>query len=41
MHDLTYPLNYGSDGKPVISSFSIQLNEARLEWLRRYAWQDG
>lgn len=36
MHDLVYPLRYGGDGKPSVSTFSIQLDEARLEWLRRH-----
>ena len=28
MHDLVYPLSYGGDGKPQVSAFSIQLDEA-------------
>jgi hypothetical protein len=29
MHELVYPLSYGFYGKPVVSAFSIQLDEAR------------
>jgi hypothetical protein len=36
MRDLVYPLRYGSNRKPVASAFSIQLDQARLEWLRRH-----
>jgi hypothetical protein len=35
MRELVYPLTYGSDGKPSVSAFSIQLEEARAEWRRR------
>jgi hypothetical protein len=35
MRELVYPLTYGSDGKPSVSAFSIQLGEARAEWRRR------
>ena len=28
MHELVYPLTYGSNGKPSVSAFSIQLEEA-------------
>jgi hypothetical protein len=35
MHALVYPLSYGFDGKPTVSAFSIQLDEARAEWRRR------
>lgn len=35
MHRLVYPLTYGPDGKPQVSAFSIQLDEARAEWRRR------
>jgi hypothetical protein len=37
MHALVFPLTYGSDGRPTISAFSIQLDEARAEWRRRVA----
>ncbi len=33
---LVYPLTYGPDGKPSVSAFSIQLDEARAEWRRRH-----
>lgn len=36
MHDLVYPLTYGANRKPSVSAFSIQLDEARQEWLRRH-----
>lgn len=36
MHRLVYPLTYGADGKPSVSAFSIQLDEARVEWRRRH-----
>lgn len=36
MRELVYPLTYDCDGKPSISAFSIQLDEARAEWLRRH-----
>jgi hypothetical protein len=35
LRDLVYPLTYGADGKPSVSAFSIQLDHARREWLRR------
>ena len=35
MHELVYPLRYGSDGKPLVCALSIQLAEARAEWRRR------
>ena len=35
MWDLVYPLTYRADGNPSVSSFSIQLDEARTEWRRR------
>ena len=35
MHALCYPRTYGPDGKPSVSAFSIQLDEARAEWRRR------
>jgi hypothetical protein len=35
MANLVYPLTYGSDTKPSVSAFSIQLDEARAEWRRR------
>jgi hypothetical protein len=35
MHVLVYPLTYKGDGKPSVSAFSIQLDEARAEWQRR------
>lgn len=37
MRSLTYPPTYGADGKPSVSAFSIQLDQARAEWRRRYA----
>jgi hypothetical protein len=37
IHDLVYPLTYGANGKPSVSAFSIQLDEARKEWRRRNA----
>lgn len=36
MHDLVYPRTYDFYGKPTVSAFSIQLDEARAEWRRRY-----
>jgi hypothetical protein len=33
MRSLVYPLTY--DGKPSVSAFSIQLEEAGAEWRRR------
>jgi hypothetical protein len=36
MHKSVYPRVYGYDRKPTVSSFSIQLDEARAEWRRRY-----
>jgi hypothetical protein len=36
MRSLVYPLRYGFNGKPTISAFSIQLDEARKEWRRRH-----
>jgi hypothetical protein len=36
MRGLVYPLRYDGDGKPQVSAFSIQLNEARAEWRRRH-----
>jgi len=36
MRGLVYPLSYGGDGKPSVSAFSIQLDEARAEWRRRH-----
>ena len=41
MHELVYPLRYGFDGKPVVSLFSIQLDEARKEWRRRLKIKDA
>lgn len=35
MHGLVYPLTYDYRGKPTVSAFSIQLDEARAEWRRR------
>ena len=35
MRSLVYLLTCGSDGKPSVSAFSIQLDEARAEWRRR------
>jgi hypothetical protein len=35
MHDMIYPRRYDFHGKPTVSSFSIQLDEARAEWRRR------
>jgi hypothetical protein len=35
MRNLVYPLSYDFHGKPVVSAFSIQLDEARSEWRRR------
>jgi hypothetical protein len=37
MRSLVYPLTYDGDGKPSVSAFSIQLEEARAEWRRRAA----
>jgi hypothetical protein len=36
MHSSVYPRVYGFDRKPTVSSFSIQLDEARAEWRRRH-----
>jgi hypothetical protein len=36
MRGIVYPLSYGCDGEPVVSAFSIQLDEARAEWRRRH-----
>jgi hypothetical protein len=33
---MVYPRVYGYDRKPTVSSFSIQLDEARNEWRRRH-----
>lgn len=35
LRGLVYPLTFGGDGKPQVSAFSIQLDEARAEWRRR------
>jgi hypothetical protein len=40
MRELVYPLTYGFDGKPSVSAFSIQLDEARAEWRRRIIQTD-
>jgi hypothetical protein len=37
MRGLVNPLTYGPNGKPSVSAFSIQLDEARTEWRRRKA----
>jgi len=37
MHSLVYPLRYDGDRKPCVSTFSIQLEEARAEGRRRKA----
>jgi hypothetical protein len=39
--NLVYPLRYGFDGKPVVSAFSIQVDEARGEWRRRSTSRRG
>ena len=36
MRGLVYPLRYDHDGKPVVTAFSIQLDQARAEWRRRH-----
>jgi hypothetical protein len=36
MRKLVEPVTYGYGGKPSVTSFSIQLDEARAEWRRRY-----
>jgi hypothetical protein len=36
MRNLVYPLRCGFKGKPVVSAFSIQLDEARAEWRQRH-----
>lgn len=36
MRGLVYPLTYGADGKPSVSAFSIQFDEARPECRRRH-----
>ena len=41
MWSLVYPLTYGPDGKPSVSAFSIQLDEARAEWQRRHTRNQG
>ena len=41
MRNLVYPRRYGFDGKPVVSAFSIQLDEARSEWRRRSTLRRG
>jgi len=35
MHELIFLRRYDGDGKPTVSAFSIQLDEARAEWRRR------
>ena len=40
MRALVYPLTYGADGRPSVSAFSIQLDEARKEQRRRFARRD-
>lgn len=37
MRGLVYPLTYDGKGRPQVSTFSIQLDEARAEWRRRDA----
>jgi hypothetical protein len=39
MHKSVYPRVYGFDRKPTVSSFSIQLDEARKEWRKRHPKQ--
>jgi hypothetical protein len=39
MHALVYPLTYDYRGRPSVSAFSIQLDEARQEWRRRHSMQ--
>jgi hypothetical protein len=41
LRNFVYPLRYGFDGKPVVSVFSIQLDEARAEWRRRSTSRRG
>lgn len=36
MRGLVYPMTYDHHGKPSVTAFSIQLNEARTEWRRRH-----
>ena len=36
MRSLVYPRTYDGDGRVQVSAFSIQLDEARAEWRRRY-----
>jgi len=36
MREMIYPRRYDGKGKPTVSSFSIQLDEARNEWRRRH-----
>ena len=36
MRGLVYPLTYDHHGKPSVTAFSIQLDEARAEWRRRH-----
>jgi len=35
MRSLVYPISYGGDGKPLVTAFSIQLDEARAKWRLR------
>jgi hypothetical protein len=35
IHGMIYPRRYDGKGKPTLSAFSIQLDEARAEWRRR------
>lgn len=37
MHNMVYPRMHGPKGKPTVSAFSIQLDEARAEWRRRHS----
>jgi hypothetical protein len=36
MRGLCYPITYDGGGRPTVSAFSIQLDEARAEWRRRH-----
>ena len=36
VRQLVYRLTYASDALPTVSAFSIQLEEARAKWRRRY-----
>jgi hypothetical protein len=36
MRGLCYPITYDGRGKPQVSAFSVQLDEARVEWRRRH-----